>query len=212
VKSSGDRRLAESPEGCPGHQRADRISRRAVPAELYENILSKGNSGRNEAGAGRSSRSEVETACSQSSPQGAEGGNSQQKRYEKCGLKVNSPPEVPGWCGSLPRPGAIPAVFTDEDGEDEDDRIGERLYRRLGPDPDKGMPAAPADFREYLSEIRRTSCTGQSTPFASSVDRKAGETSPDLFRMGERREEPGSHLLLLSARRGNPVRSVSQPC
>jgi len=86
VKSSGERRLAESPEGCPGHQRADRISRRAVPAELHENILSKGNSGRNEAGAGRSSRSEVETACSQSSPQGAEGGNSQQKRYEKCGL------------------------------------------------------------------------------------------------------------------------------
>jgi hypothetical protein len=85
VKSTGDRRLAESPEGCPRHQRADRISRRAVPAELYENILSKGNSGRNEAGAGRSSRSEVETACSQSSPQGAEGGNSQQKRYEKCG-------------------------------------------------------------------------------------------------------------------------------
>jgi len=86
VKSTGDRRLAESPEGCPGHQRADRISRRAVPAELYENILSKGNSGRSEAGSGHSSRSEVETACSQSSPQGAEGGNSQQKRYEKCGL------------------------------------------------------------------------------------------------------------------------------
>ena len=86
VKSTGDRRLAESPEGCPGHQRADRISRRAVPAELHENILSKGNSGRNEAGSGHSSRSEVETACSQSSPQGAEGGNSQQKRYEKCGL------------------------------------------------------------------------------------------------------------------------------
>jgi hypothetical protein len=66
VKSTGDRRLAESPEGCPGHQRADRISRRAVPAELHENILSKGNSGRNEAGTNRS--------------------KSQQKRYEKCGL------------------------------------------------------------------------------------------------------------------------------
>jgi hypothetical protein len=63
-----------------------RKARTGFPAGLYENILSKGNSGRNEAGAGRSSRSEVETACSQSSPQGAEGGNSQQKRYEKCGL------------------------------------------------------------------------------------------------------------------------------
>jgi len=63
-----------------------REARTGFPAGLYENILSKGNSGRNEAGAGHSSRSEVETACSQSSPQGAEGGNSQQKQYEKCGL------------------------------------------------------------------------------------------------------------------------------
>jgi hypothetical protein len=36
----------------------------------------------------------VETACSQSSPQGAEGGNSQQKRYEKCGLARIPPPFV----------------------------------------------------------------------------------------------------------------------
>ncbi|MDP4939712.1 MAG: hypothetical protein NWR21_10400 [Verrucomicrobiales bacterium] len=67
-----------------------REARTGFPAGLYENILSKGNSGRNEAGAGRSSQSEVETACSQSSPQGAEGGNSQQKRYEKCGLARNA--------------------------------------------------------------------------------------------------------------------------
>jgi hypothetical protein len=65
--------------------------RRAVPAEQYENILSKGYSGRNEAGADRSSRSEVETVCSQSSPQGAEGGNSQQKRYGKCGREPLPP-------------------------------------------------------------------------------------------------------------------------
>ncbi len=51
----------------PSLQGAARISRRAVPAELYENILSKGNPGRNEAGAGRS--------------------KSQQKGYEKCGLE-----------------------------------------------------------------------------------------------------------------------------
>ena len=69
-----------------------RKARAGFPAGLYENILSKGNSGRNEAGAGRSSRSEEETACSQSSPQGAEGGNSQQKRYEKCGLDLQIVP------------------------------------------------------------------------------------------------------------------------
>ena len=62
-----------------------RKARAGFPAGLYENILSKGNPGRNEAGAGRSSRSEVETACSQSSPQGAEGGNSQQKGMRNAG-------------------------------------------------------------------------------------------------------------------------------
>ena len=43
-----------------------REARTGFPAGLYENILSKGNSGRNEAGTDRS--------------------KSQQKRYEKCGL------------------------------------------------------------------------------------------------------------------------------
>jgi hypothetical protein len=52
VKSSGERRLAESPEGCPRHQRAGRIFRRAVPAERNGHILPKDNSRRNEAGAG----------------------------------------------------------------------------------------------------------------------------------------------------------------
>jgi len=53
---------------------ASRISRRAVPAELYENILPKGDPGRNEAGAGRS--------------------KSQQKGYEKCGLGDDASIEV----------------------------------------------------------------------------------------------------------------------
>ena len=42
----------------------------------------------------------METACSQSSPQGAEGGNSQQKRYEKGGSREKLPAGFP-WpaCG-----------------------------------------------------------------------------------------------------------------
>ena len=42
VKSSGERRFAESPEKSPGHQRASRISRRAFPAERHGHILPRG--------------------------------------------------------------------------------------------------------------------------------------------------------------------------
>jgi len=70
------------------------IYRRAVPAELHENILSEGNSARNEARTGHGSRSAAEPKVAgvkqrqTAGSQGAEGGNSKQEGHAKCGLNA----------------------------------------------------------------------------------------------------------------------------